>query len=546
VTDSEAGRSERFALDTLRKFTEVGIALSAEKDHACLMQLILSSARDLTGADGGTLYTRRADDQLHFEIMMNATLGVHRGGTSGVPIEMPSVPLRDSRGVPNRHMVAAWAAVSGETVNIPDAYHEDGFDFSGTRSFDERSGYRSRSFLTVPMRSHQDEVIGVLQLINKVVGDSVVPFDAADQQLVESLASLAAISLTNKRLIEAQARLFESFIELIAGAIDDKSPYTGGHCRRVPELTMMLADAAAASSWGSLAEFTMSEDDRYELRIAGWLHDCGKVTTPEHVMDKATKLQTIHDRLEEVRTRFAVLKQDLLVQILERCLSGELQRTAAQAAWHAQCARLDEDCAFLAQCNQGSESMREADKARVRAIAARTWTGPDGQPRALLSDEEVYNLTISRGTLTPEERAVINHHIVATISMLESLPYPRHLARVPEFAGGHHEHMDGTGYPRGLTRGQMSVQARVMAIADVFEALTAGDRPYKKAMKLSQALSILGRMCEQGKIDPDLFQVFIRERVYQRYADTFLDPEQIDVVDVNALPGYAPAPADSP
>jgi HD-GYP domain-containing protein (c-di-GMP phosphodiesterase class II) len=190
--------------------------------------------------------------------------------------------------------------------------------------------------------------------------------------------------------------------------------------------------------------------------------------------------------------------------------------------------------------------MREADKARVRAIAARTWTGPDGQPRALLSDEEVYNLTISRGTLTPEERAVINHHIVATISMLESLPYPRHLARVPEFAGGHHEHMDGTGYPRGLTRGQMSVQARVMAIADVFEALTAGDRPYKKAMKLSQALSILGRMCEQGKIDPDLFQVFIRERVYQRYADTFLDPEQIDVVDVNALPGYAPAPADTP
>jgi hypothetical protein len=263
-------------------------------------------------------------------------------------------------------------------------------------------------------------------------------------------------------------------------------------------------------------------------------------------MDKATKLQTIHDRLEEVRTRFAVLKQDLLVQMLERCLSGELQRTAAQAAWHAQCARLDEDCAFLAQCNQGSESMSEADKARVRALAVRTWTGPDGQPRALLSDEEVYNLTISRGTLTPEERAVINHHIVATISMLESLPYPRHLARVPEFAGGHHEHMDGTGYPRGLTREQMSVQARVMAIADVFEALTAGDRPYKKAMKLSQALSILGRMCEQGKIDPDLFQVFIRERVYQRYADTFLDPEQIDAVDVNALPGYAAAPADTP
>ena len=546
MTDSGAGRSERFALETLRKFTEVGIALSAEKDHACLMQLILSSARDLTGADGGTLYTRRDDDQLHFEIMMNATLGVHRGGTSGVSIEMPSVPLYTSSGVPNRHMVAAWAAVSGETVNIPDAYHEDGFDFSGTRSFDQRSGYRSRSFLTVPMRSHQDEVIGVLQLINKIAGNAVVAFDAADQQLVESLASLAAISLTNKRLIEAQARLFESFIELIAGAIDDKSPYTGGHCRRVPELTMMLADAAAGTSEGPLGGFTMSDDDRYELRIAGWLHDCGKVTTPEHVMDKATKLETIHDRLEEVRTRFAVLKQDLRVRMLERCLRGEADPSTAQAAWRAECARLDEDCAFLAQCNQGAESMSEADKARVRAIAVRVWTAPDGQPRALLNAEEVHNLTIERGTLTPEERQVINHHIVATISMLESLPYPRHLARVPEFAGGHHEHMDGSGYPRGLTREQMSVQARIMAIADVFEALTAGDRPYKKAMKLSQALSILGRMCEQGKIDPDLFQVFIRNRVYQRYADTFLDPEQIDKVDVDALPGYVAATPGMP
>jgi GAF domain-containing protein len=263
VADSGERRSERFALETLRKITQVGIALSTEKDHARLMQLILSSARELTGADGGTLYSRQDDDHLHFEILMNATLGVHHGGTSGSMIEMPSVPLHTESGEPNRSMVAAWAGVSGETVNIPDAYHEQGFDFSGTRDFDDRTGYRSRSFLTVPMRNHQDELIGVLQLINKQRGDEVFAFDEADQQLVESLASLAAISLTNKRLIEDQARLFESFIELIAGAIDDKSPYTGGHCRRVPELTMMLADAAAASSEGPLASFRMSEDDRY-------------------------------------------------------------------------------------------------------------------------------------------------------------------------------------------------------------------------------------------------------------------------------------------
>ncbi len=352
-----------------------------------------------------------------------------------------------------------------------------------------------------------------------------------------------AISLTKKRLIEDQANLFESFIELIAGAIDDKSPYTGGHCRRVPELTMMLADAAAASSDGPLAGFVMSEEDRYELRIAGWLHDCGKVTTPEHVMDKSLKLETIHDRLQDVNTRFEVVKRDLRIALLEQQMRGELDEAAVQERYRAGCAELEEERAFLAMCNKGGEFMSEGHKARVRAVAQRRWRDGQGELRPLLSEEEVYNLTIERGTLNPEEREVINHHIVATISMLESLPYPKHLARVPEFAGGHHEHMDGTGYPRGLTRDQMSVQARVMAIADVFEALTAGDRPYKKAMRLSQALQILGRMCEQGKVDRDLFQVFVRDGVYLRYAQTFLDPEQIDEVDLKRIPGYEGARA---
>jgi len=536
-----APRSEQMTLGILRKLTEVGIALSAEKDHGRLMQLILSSARDLTDADGGTLYSRDEQDRLRFEILMNASLGVHQGGTSADPVDMPPVPLYAADGSPNRTMVAAWAAVSGETVNIPDAYHEVGFDFSGTRDFDSRTGYRSISFLTVPMRNHQDEVIGVLQLINKRARDVVVAFDDADQQLVESLASLAAISLTNQRLVEAQAHLFESFIELMAGAIDDKSPYTGGHCRRVPELTMMLADAAAATDSGPLAGFEMSEEDRYELRIAGWLHDCGKVTTPEHVMDKALKLETIHDRMHEVAARFEVIRRDRRIALLQRCLAGGLTHADMEQAMVRECAGLDEELRFLAQCNRGGEAMSEEDKDRVRAIARHEWADADGVRRPLLSDEEVYNLTIERGTLTPEERAVINHHIVATISMLESLPYPKHLQRVPEFASGHHEHMDGSGYPRGLTGAQMSVQARAMAIADVFEALTAGDRPYKKAMPLSQALTILGRMSEGGKIDPDLFRVFIDRQVYLDYARTFLEPEQIDAVDVAALPGYGSA-----
>jgi len=435
--------------------------------------------------------------------------------------------------------VAAWAAVSGETVNIPDAYNEVGFDFSGTRGFDERTGYRSQSFLTVPMYSHQDDVIGVLQLINKKAENGEMrAFDQADQQIVESLASLAAIAITKMRLIADQARLFESFIELMAGAVDDKSPYTGGHCRRVPELTMLLADAAAAENRGALKEFTMSEEDRYELRIAGWLHDCGKVTTPGHVMDKAVKLETIYDRIGLVNVRFEVLRRDLKIKLQEECLQGKLTTAEMAQQYQEQSAQLADDCEFLARCNIGGEIMSAADQDRVRQIAAYRWSNEAGEDVALLSDEEVLNLTIERGTLTPDERRIINHHIVSTIAMLESLPYPKHLTRVPEFAGGHHECMDGSGYPRGLTREQMSVQARVMGIADVFEALTAADRPYKKPMKLSQALSILGRMCEGNKVDPDLFHVFIEQQVYLKYAQTYLDPEQIDEIDLTTLPGY--------
>ena len=540
----------RTPLEMIRRLSAVGIALSAEKDNDRLMELILGSAKELTNADGGTLYSRTDDDHLTFEIMMTDSLHFHKGGTSGDPITLPPLPLHGEDGKPNVHMVSAKAVVDGETVNIPDAYDAREFDFSGTRAFDEKTGYRSKSFLTVPMRNHEDEIIGVLQLINAIDSESgeVVPFTAEDQLLVESLASQAAISLTNKRLLDEQRLLFEAFIELIAAAIDDKSPYTGGHCRRVPELTMMLADAAAATEIGPLKSFTMTEADRYELSIAGWLHDCGKVTTPEYVVDKSTKLETIFDRMKLVDMRFVVLKRDAEIRSLRERLAcahngGEpddeekLTRTCGE-----EIGRLEADREFLRRSNIGGEFMSEEDRQRVREIGKYQWVDESGQATDFLNDNEMYNLTLTKGTLTPEEREVINYHIVATIKMLESLPYPKHLRRIPEYAGGHHERMDGKGYPRGLTREQMSVQARVMGIADIFEALTAGDRPYKDAMPLSQALTILGRMKEDNHVDPDLFDVFIREGVYLKYAEKFLDPEQIDEIDLARIPGFAPYP----
>lgn len=529
------------SLDRLARLTEIGISLSAEKDISRLLERILQSAKELTHSDGGSLYLRDDQDRLQFEIMLTDSLGIRLGGTSGERIHFEPLPLYDALGEANHHMVAAHAALERRTINIPDAYQAKDFDFAGTRTFDEQTGYRSRSFLTVPMENHEGQIIGVLQLINAQDADgAVVAFSDEDQRLVESLSSQAAVALTNARLIDDQKRLFESFIELLASAIDDKSPYTGGHCRRVPELTMLLADAAARTRHGPLKDFDMDEADRYELKIAGWLHDCGKVTTPEYVVDKATKLETIYDRIRLVDTRFEVLKRDAEIRLLRSALTDGGEAAGLERELAVTVAELDEEREFLRKANIGGEFMSEADQQRVVEIGRRGWSNPDGEADTVLSEDEVYNLCIPKGTLTREERDVINHHIVATIKMLESLPYPAHLRNVPEFAGGHHERMDGKGYPRGLTRDQMSVQARVMGIADIFEALTAKDRPYKKAMPLSLALNILGKMRLDGHIDPDLFDVFVREKVYLEYAREFLDAAQIDFVDEAGIPGYRP------
>lgn len=533
-------------LRRLKELNEIGIALSRQRDINSLLETILEAAKRITHADAGTLYLHEPEKRvLRFEIMRTDSLNIAMGGTSGVPITFYPIQLYDESGNPNHNMVVSHAALSGETVNIPDAYMAEGYDFSGTKNFDSKTGYRSQSFLTVPMRNHENEVIGVLQLINAKdqVSGAVIPFSSDDQQLSESLASQAAIALTNRHLINQLEELFEAFIKLINTAIDDKSPYTGGHCARVPVLTMMLAEAVNRTTQGPFKDFVMSDKDRRELKIAGLLHDCGKITTPVHVVDKATKLQTIFDRIHLLDTRFEVLKRDAEIAMLsgrqkteDRGQSG-VDDTAIRTEYEARARQLDDDREFLRHCNIGGEAMSDDAQRRVRQIAAYQWRDADGKLGNFLSDDEVENLTIRGGTLTAAEREIINHHIDVTIKMLESLPWPKHLKNVAEYAGGHHERMDGKGYPRGLKRDQMSVQARVMGIADIFEALTAKDRPYKKGKTLTESLAILGNLKLAGHIDPDLFDVFIREKVYLDYAKQFLAPEQIDDVDLSKIPG---------
>src|SRR4051812_21249116 len=467
----------------LEQLNTIGASLSAERDINRLLESILAAAKTITRADGGTLYRVTEERTLRFEIVRTSSLKYYLGGTTGNPVPFYPIQLYKD-GKPNHSMVAAHAALTGKTVNIPDAYTAEGFDFSGTRAFDAKTGYRSQSFLTVPMRNHDHEIIGVLQLINAHDPSSgeVVAFSPSDQRLAESLASQAAVALTNRMLIMQLEQLFESFINLMNSAIDEKSPYTGGHCQRVPVLTMLLAEAVNDTREGPLRDFTMSEKDRYELKIAGLLHDCGKVTTPVHIVDKATKLETLYDRVHLIDTRFEVLKRDLEIAALRKNIDEKTLRDRLR--------ELEDDRRFLHACNIGGERMKDEDIARVKRIAKLRWRDVAGHEADFLTEDEVRNLTIRAGTLTDEERKVINNHIVATIKMLEALPWPRHLTKVPEYAGGHHERMDGKGYPRGLTREQMSVQARCMGIADIFEALTAKDRPYKKGKTLSESLEI--------------------------------------------------------
>ena len=537
----------------LEQLNDVGSALSQEKNLEGLLEKILIAAKTITRADGGSLYLTEKD-RLRFAIVRTDSLGIAMGGTTGVEVPFYPIHLHSEGGEVNDKMVVAYAAVTGKTVNIADAYTEAGFDFSGTRNFDKKTGYRSQSFLTVPMKNHQGETIGVLQLINRLLPESndIAPFSEADQRLAESLSSQAAIAITNRQLIDQLESLFESFINLINTAIDDKSPYTGGHCQRVPELTMMLAEAVSESGTGPLGEFSMSDKDRYELKIAGMLHDCGKITTPVHVVDKSTKLETIIDRIGMVDTRFEVIKRDAQIAALEEKLKLTVQSgvddVTRKERFHQieqelreTIRRCDEDREFLRHSNVGGEAMSKEAVERVSRIGTQYhWTDPSGSTANFLSDNEIENLSIARGTLTGAEREIINHHIVATIKMLEALPWPKHLRNVPEYAGGHHERMDGKGYPRGLTRDQMSVQARVMGIADIFEALTACDRPYKSGKTLSESLAILGNFRKGGHIDPDLFDIFIRQKVYLRYAKRFLNASQIDTIDENLIPGYQP------
>jgi HD-GYP domain-containing protein (c-di-GMP phosphodiesterase class II) len=414
------------------------------------------------------------------------------------------------------------------------------------------------------------------------------PFDSVIKEVHSLIKAFVLMKSTIRELLEQQRKLFDNFTKLIAGAIDAKSHYTGGHCARVPKIAEMLAQATCASNKGDFADFTMdTKDQRWEFEVAAWLHDCGKVTTPEYVVDKATKLETIYNRIHEIRMRFEVLLRDAEIDACRKRLAGKLDDATIDAELERAKHQVADDFAFVAACNIGGEFLADDKIERLRQIGNQTWTRHlddrlgISQDEAALKDQtlaptlpvvekvladkpehiiprtatasfkedlsgfnmeipesqynfgEIYNLSIRKGTLTNEERFKIDEHIIQTIIMLNKLEFPEYLKNVPEFAGAHHETMIGTGYPRGLKKEDMSIPARIMAIADIFEALTASDRPYKKAKSLNETLRIMSFMRDDRHIDSDLFDLFLQRGVYHEYATEYLAPEQIDDVDIN-------------
>lgn len=551
--------------DHLKRLVELGIALSSEHDIDRLLEMLLLEAKAITNADGGTLYLVGEDDELHFSFVHNDRLKISMGGTTGK--EIPFSPLKmynSETGEPNHNSVATHAALTGEVVNIPDAYDVKAFDFSGAKKFDKKMSYRSKSFLTVPLKNHQKEVIGVLQLINsRDTAADIIPFSMDSQKYAEALASQSAIAIDNQRLLLAQRHVMESFIEVIAKAIDSKSPYTGAHCQRVPVIAKMLALSACVSDEGIFANFDPDEDEWYTLHLASWLHDCGKVTTPEYVVDKATKLETINNRIHEIRTRFEVLYRDAEVEYYKKRLAGG-DKEALTKKFQKRIKELRADYVFISECNIGG-FLSDDKMERIEQIGKQTWTrhfdrtlglswgekdnikdNPPPPPpveEQLLEDRpehifsgynrgEIYNLSVKTGTLTAEERDKVNNHIVQTIEMLGCLPFPKAIKQVPEYAGAHHERVDGKGYPNGLKREEMSIPARIMAIADIFEALTSTDRPYKSPKTLSETIKIMALMKKDGHIDPDLFDLFLKTGVHEQYAEQYMKDFQIDEVSI--------------
>ncbi len=502
----------------VKRLTEIGLALSAEKNLDKLLEMILDEARLFTNADAGTLYIKE-EKKLNFKIIQNDSIKIRMGGTSNNSITFPPVALQMSN-------VSAYVAIKDKSVNIPDVYNSDLFDFTGPKEFDNRTKYRTKSMLVVPMKNHENDVIGVLQLINAkdIQTGDVIPFPEGFEGLIHSLASQAAVAITNVKLIQDMENLFNAFVKVMATAIDEKSPVAAGHIRRVVELTCKMADTINEQKDGPFANVYFDKDQLNELKIAGWMHDIGKVTTPVQIVEKGKKLESIFDRINYITLRFLYITKTLeveaykkKVELLEqKAPKEEIDNLERETEKKLQ--EIEESKNLVMLCNEPGEYLEDEKIEKLHKLAKMTYKEGEKQ-LPLLSEDELLNLSIRKGSITEAERQKMQDHAAISLKMLEQIPFTKKLKNIPLFAGAHHEYLNGKGYPKGLKGDEIPLEGRILAVVDIAEALSASDRPYKKAMPTEQVYKILGFMVKDGELDPQVVDLIIKEKVLERYLE---------------------------
>ncbi|MDD3463133.1 MAG: GAF domain-containing protein [Sulfurospirillaceae bacterium] len=526
--------------EQIKKLNQIGIALSAQNNLEELLEMIVKEARHLAGADGGTLYMLdEKNHKLNFTVAQTKSLNIYMGGR-GDKISWPPLPLYLENSQPNTQMVAALCALEDKVINIPDVYEAKGFCFDGTKNFDKNTGYRSKSMLVVPLKNHKKKIIGVLQLINKTdnTTKTIGAFNQDDEDLTLSLGSQAAIAITNAHLIADLENLLEAFLKSIIYAIGQKSPYTAGHIQRMVELSVMMSEAINQDE-NTFKDKKFSSEQIKQINFAALMHDIGKLATPEQVVDKKTKLETIFDRINLVEAQAKIIKKEAYIEFLEAKIEdihNEKEIEKAEKIYKEKMAIVDEALELIRSSNKGAEFFPNEKVDRITKIL-REPIVVKGKEFYLIDADEALNLSVQKGTLTDEQRAIINKHADISVSILNKLPFPEKFARIPEISGSHHEKINGKGYPLGLSGDEISFEARILAIADVFEALTASDRPYKEANKLSTAMKILYFMAKDGELDKELVRFFYTSGLYLKYAEKWLKRENIDevTVDFNSL-----------
>jgi HD-GYP domain-containing protein (c-di-GMP phosphodiesterase class II) len=508
----------------LGELNAIGLQLSAERDVTVLLETILTKAREITRSDAGSLYlveeTPGGERRLRFALAQNASVEI--------TFQAVTLPLDDAS-------VAGYVALTGEVLNLADAYMPPpGSRFQINRWFDEHTGYRTMSMLVVPMRTPQGEVLGALQLINcrpefegplrsaAEVERHVRPYDERHVRLAGSLASQAAVALANRRLYDSISELFEGFVTASVTAIESRDPTTSGHSFRVADLTVGLAEIVDRAGAGPYRELRFTADELRELRYAALLHDFGKVGVREHVLVKSKKLYP--GDLERIRQRIELLMRDLELGTTRRKLDHVLRR--GRKGYDAHAAELDAElAAAIAELSEALDVIVTMNEPSVHSqdftsqllrITARSWQDQRGRRQTLLTPEEAGVLAITRGSLTEAERHEIQQHVVHTFEFLDRIPWTRELRKIPHIAGSHHEKLNGAGYPSGIRGERIPVQSRMMTIADIYDALTATDRPYKKAIRVEEALDTLRHEQRAGALDGALLDLFIDARVFER------------------------------